>query len=91
MRTTRRRSMPGRQGSTYLELYMLRLEQERLEKEAAQLEKRSQGIQKRLAEIRKQIEGLERSAQSGRPSNGAKEAAKQRGPAKKWKTFSINY
>ena len=92
MRTTGQRSMPRRQGSTYLELYMLRVEKGRLEKEAALLAKRSQGIAKRLEEMQKQMERLERPAQSERPSNGGKKATEPNGPAKrKWKTFSMNY
>lgn len=91
MHTTGLRSMPRRQGSAYLELYMLRVEQGRLEKEAALLAKRSQGIQKRLDEIQKQTERLEPSAQTERPSNGGKKAAERNAPdVKKWKTFSMN-
>lgn len=92
MHTTGQRSMPRRQGSAYLELYMLRVEQGRLEQEAALLAKRSQGIQKRLEEIQKQLEGLGRSADSERPSNGGKKAAERNAPdGKKWKTFSMKY
>ena len=91
MRTTGQRSMPRRQGSAYLELYMLRVERERLEKEAALLAKRSQGIQKRLEEIQKQMEGLQRSAQAQGPGNGAQKAAEPSRPPKKWKSFSVNY
>jgi hypothetical protein len=91
MRTTGQRSMPRRQGSAYLELYMLRVEKERLEKEAALLAKRSEGIQKRLRDIQRQMEGLERSAQTERPSNGEEKAAERSAPAKKWKTFPMNY
>ncbi|MFH1763042.1 MAG: hypothetical protein ABIF09_02515 [Gemmatimonadota bacterium] len=91
MHSTGQRSMPRRQGSTYLELYMLRVEQERLEKEAVLLAKRHQGIQKRLGEIQKQMEDLGRSADSGRPSNGGKKAAERSPNRKKWKTFSMNY
>jgi hypothetical protein len=91
MRTTGQRSMPRRQGSAYLELYMLRVEQERLEKEAALLAKRSHGLQKRLGEIQKQMEALGRSADSERPSNGGKKTGERNAPAKRWKSFSMNY
>ena len=90
MHTTGLRSMPRRQGSAYLDLYMLRVEQGRLEKEAALLAKRSQGIQKRLEEIQKQTERLEPSAQTERPRTGAAKAAERSAPAKKWKTFSMD-
>jgi len=91
MRTTGQRSIPRRQGSAYLELYMLRVEKERLEKEAALLGKRSQGLQKRLEEIQKQMERLERSAQTQRPGNGGEKTTELNRPAKKWKSFSVNY
>jgi hypothetical protein len=85
MRTTGQRSIPRRQGSAYLELYMLRVERGRLEKEAALLAKRSQGIQKRLEEIQKQMDHLEQSAQTERPSNGGEKATERSAPAQKWK------
>ncbi|MBI5379594.1 MAG: hypothetical protein HZA23_05495 [Nitrospirae bacterium] len=92
MRTPGQRSIPRRQGSAYLELYMLRVEQGRLEQEAALLAKRHQGIQKRLGEIQKQMEGLEPSARTERPSNGGKKAAERNATdEKKWKTFSMKY
>lgn len=91
MHTTGQRSMPRRQGSTYLDLYMLRVEKGRLEKEAALLARRSQGLQKRLEEIQKQMERLERSAQTERPDNGGEKGAERSAPAKRWKTFSMNY
>lgn len=91
MHTTGQRSMPRRQGSTYLDLYMLRVEKGRLEKEAALLARRSQGLQKRLEEIRQQMERLERSAQTERPDNGGEKGAERSAPSKRWKTFSMNY
>ncbi|PTL36262.1 hypothetical protein CLG94_06300 [Candidatus Methylomirabilis limnetica] len=91
LHTTGQRAIPRRQGSTYLELYMLRVEKGRLDKEAALLAKRSQGIQKRLSDIHRQMEDLERPAQSERPSNAGETATARNAPAKKWKTFSMNY
>jgi hypothetical protein len=91
MHTTGRRSIPRVQTSAYLDLYMLRKEKDRLEKEAVLLAKRSQGIQKRLEEVQKHVESLERSGQIGRSSNGGETATAPSAPAKKWKTFSVNY
>ena len=91
MLTTGQRSMPRREGSAYLDLYMLRVEKGRLEKEAALLARRSQGLQKRLEEIQKQMERLERSAQTERPDSGGEKGAERSAPAKRWKTFSMNY
>jgi hypothetical protein len=92
LRTIGRRSIPRVQSSAYLELYMLRKEQDRLEKESALLEKRRKGIRKRLSDIQRQMEDLERSARSDRPDNGGEKAAEPNSPAKrKWKTFALNY
>ena len=85
-----RRSIPRFKNSAFLDLYMLQKEKERLEKEAALLAKRSQGLQKRLGEIQRQMGGLERSAQTERSGNGGETTERSR-PAKKWKSFSVNY
>ena len=86
-----RRSIPRFKNSAFLDLYMLQKEKERLEKEVALLAKRNQGIRKRLSDIQRQMEGLERSAQSERPDHGGEKAAERNAPAKRWKTFSMNY
>lgn len=91
MRTTGQRSMPRLPGAELIDLYMLRKEKDRLEKEAAVLAKRSHGLQKRLEDIQKQMGSLERSAPTERPSNGGEKATERSAPAKRWKTFSMNY
>jgi prefoldin subunit 5 len=88
MHSTGRRSIPKAQSSSYLDLYMLQKERERLEKERSLLEKRGQGIEKRLKEIQQQIEALEKSAKEG----GGTERAFKKGPsAKQWKTMALKY
>lgn len=55
MHTTGKRSIPRTAGSTYLDMYMLEKEKERLEKENAVIEKRKAVIQKRLDEVNKEL------------------------------------
>ena len=86
-----RRSIPRFKNSAFLDLYLLQKEKDPLEKEAALLAKRDQGIRKRLSDIQRQMEGLERSAQSDRPDNGGEKTTERSRPAKKWKSFSVNY
>lgn len=87
------RSIPGVQRSGYLDLYMLRKQEERLEREAALLDKRARGIQKRLGDIRRQMEKLELSAPShGRAArDGASAMPGQPARQKQWKRFSTEY
>lgn len=59
MHTTGQRSIPQSEESVYLNLFMLRKEKERLEKEKEIGEKRIKGIDNRLAEIQKEIDRLE--------------------------------
>jgi hypothetical protein len=57
------RSIPKVQRSSYLELYMLRREKDRLEKEVFALEKRKTAADKQLNSIAKRIEGLQKETQ----------------------------
>ena len=71
---------------------MLGKERDRLEKELALTERRRTVIDKRLVELQTEMEGLERSAQSGRPDNGVKKEAEPSGSTKKkWKTLTLKY
>lgn len=55
---THARSTPRQQGSTYLEVYLLDKERQRLEAELAMLAKRQRRVEARLGEIRPTIEKL---------------------------------
>jgi hypothetical protein len=57
------RSIPKVQRSSYLELYMLRREKDRLEKEVFALDKRKTAADKQLNSIAKRIEGLQKETQ----------------------------
>lgn len=91
MRSVGRRSIPTVQSSSYLDLYVLQKERERLEKERSFLEKRRRGIERRLKEIQEQMETLEKSAQGGSGGGGV-ESAFTKGPSEKqWKRMALKY
>ncbi len=88
MRSTGKRSIPRVQSSAYLDLYMLRKEKDRLEKEVYILDKRKNGIQKRLDEINTEMEKLEKAEAIRRETTP--EALKK--PSRKgWKTMHLKY
>ena len=92
LRSTAKRAIPRVQSSSYLDLYILEKEKERLEKEATLLERRSKVILKRLADIRQQAESLQGSASltEGRKGKDGRDGHPN-GPGKKWKTYSLSY
>lgn len=79
-----------RHNDSYLDLYMLHKEKERLEKELVQLEKRREGISKRLETIESKMRELKESALEGDEEKG-KEIAGRKTPGKGWKRMSIDY
>ena len=92
MHSTGKRSIPRVASSAYLDLYMLRKEKERLEKEDAILEKRKGGIQKRLEDINKEMGVLEKLDQQvkGRQDKN-REVKKEEPQEKKWKKMGLSY
>ncbi len=92
MHSTGKRSIPRVASSAYLDLYMLRKEEERLEKEDAILEKRKVGIQKRLEDIKKEMEVLEKLDQQGKGRQDKNREVKNEEPQeKKWKKMGLSY
>ena len=75
MHSSSKRSIPRVQSSAYLDLYMLRKEKDRLEKEIYILDKRKKDIQKKLDEINKEMEKLQK-AEPGRKESVAKESCR---------------
>lgn len=67
--STHARSTPRQKGSTYLEVYLLDKEKQRLETELAMLTKRQLRIQGRLKEIREAMEWLMNNRQEGAPAH----------------------
>ena len=91
MHTTGQRSIPRTQTSSYLDLYMLQKERERLEKELSHLEKRRQAIERRLKDIQEQRGRLGKPPW-GESRGGEVEYAFKKGPSeKKWKTMALTY
>ncbi|MHB8277389.1 MAG: hypothetical protein ACYDIA_07025 [Candidatus Humimicrobiaceae bacterium] len=96
MNSTKKRSIPRIQSSTYLDLYMLNKEKERLLKEAERLDLRNAVIKKRLEEISLEMYKLQDAETvseagegkinpSGRTFNQKKEVKKE------WKKMPLNY
>lgn len=80
------RSIPKVQRSSYLELYMLRREKDRLEKEILALDKQMGRARKQLTSVDKRIEQLQKETHEGQradPSAGA--------PSRPFKTMPIHY
>jgi len=88
MHSSSKRSVPRVQSSSYLDLYMLKKEKDRLEKEIYILDKRKTDIQKRLDEVNKEMDKLQQ-AETERKESVAKEFEKPSG--KEWKTVSLEY
>ena len=60
MHSSGKRSIPRVQSSTYLDLYILRKEKDRLEKEIYILDKRKKDILKKLDEVNKETDKLQK-------------------------------
>ncbi len=88
MHSSGKRSIPRVQSSAYLDLYMMRKEKDRLEKEIYILDKRKKDIQKKLDEINKEMEKLQK-AETERKESVTKEFEKPSG--KEWKRMSLKY
>ena len=100
MTSSKKRSIPRVQSSTYLDLYMLKKEKDRIEKEVYVLDKRKNSLQKRLAGIdaeMKKLEKKETGEQAGVHSDASERErqmnaeAFRKNPAKDWKTMAIKY
>lgn len=96
--STHARSTPRQQGSTYLEVYLLDKEKQRLETELAMLTKRQKRIERRLDEIGESMKWLmskrdqeeSRVEPSGSPATGAR---RDRGAVASaaWKKMTVEY
>lgn len=98
--STHARSTPRRKESTYLEVYLLGKEKERLETELGVLTKRQSRIAARVAEIRDVMLRLIARAQEPEPSGhslpiadaSANHAVKGSGSdAQKWRRMPVEY
>ncbi len=80
------RSIPKAQRSSYLELYVLRREKDRLEKEIVALAKRKAAADRQLGCITKHIEELQREAHEDQKTKSLRSA-----PIKVQKSMAISY
>ena len=88
MHSSKKRSIPRMQSSAYLDLYILRKEKDRLEKEVYILDKRKNGIRKRLDEIITEMEKLEKAEAIRRE---ATPESLNKPSRKGWKTIRLKY
>ena len=95
MQTTGKRSIPKNQNSTYLDLYMLNKEKDRLLKEDERLSKRKVIIRKRLEEMELEMNRLQGAkAMVGATRNVGSSGGtftQKDGFKKDWKKMSLNY
>ena len=88
MRGSIKRSMPRVQSSSYLDLFLLGKEKDRLEKEMFVLEKRKTSLQKKLDEIAVEMKKLEEAEiREKRATPGARKSHHKKG----WKTMAMTY
>ena len=80
------RSIPKVQRSSYLGLYMLRREKDRLEKEIFAIEKRRDSAKRQLDSINKRIEELQKEVGQQQKIKTYRDI-----PIKPLKTMSVNY
>lgn len=80
------RSIPKAQRSDYLELYMVRKEKDRLEKEIFALDKKRSAALRQLNNINQRIEKLQKEANEKQKINSRGGA-----PVRPLKTMTINY
>lgn len=80
------RSIPKVQRSSYLELYMLRREKDRLEKEIFALNKRTNTAKRQLDSINKRVDRLQKEAREEHKIKTCRSI-----PTRPRKTMAINY
>lgn len=95
MLSRKKRSIPDVQTSTYLDLYMLDKEKERLLKEGGRLSMRQDCIRKRLEEIEfemNKMQKVEAASKAGEEGSSPISAAGQTNDAKsEFKTMALSY
>jgi hypothetical protein len=92
-------SKPPRKGTTYLDLFALSMERQRLEQELVGIERRRKRIFNRLADVQSAMEKLVNTAQtekadqdsSAKPGVGSQLAANRQPKGREWKKMAVNY
>ncbi len=86
------RSVPRKQDDySYLDLYILDKERERLENELSYVGKRGGRASKRLEEIKLKMEDLKRKLEDAKNEEEVKETVNGTSREKKWKVMKIDY
>ena len=91
LQSSKKRSLPKVQTSSYLDLYVFERERERLEKEAARLQMRNKQVEMRLEEINKNMQNLWKDSEKGNSCPKPKDAGLKKEKPKDWKKMSLNY
>ena len=95
MHITGKRSIPKNQSSTYLDLYMLNKEKERLLKEDEILSRRKDTIRKRLEEMELEINRLQGAEAIAKATGNVRSSGgtftQKDGVKKDWKKMPLNY
>jgi len=95
MQSRKKRSIPRVQSSTYLDLYMLDKEKERLLKEDKKLSMRKDDIKRRLEEIEQETNRLQESEATSKAGKGTNSSgrtfAQTNGAKKEFKTMALTY
>lgn len=95
MHSTGKRSLPKNQSSTYLDLYMLNKEKERLLTEDERISRRKDTIRKRLEEMELEINRLQEAKAiikaTGNISSSGGTFTQKGGVKKGWKKMPLNY
>ena len=95
MQSRKKRSIPRVQSSTYLDLYILNKEKERLLKEDRKLSMRKDDIKRRLEEIEhetsrmQEAESITKAAKS--TNSSGRTFAQTKGTKKEFKTMALTY
>jgi len=85
---SKKRSMPRAQNATYLDIFILGKEKDRLEKEMIIIDKRKTSMQRRLDEIAVEMKKLEEAEiRKKRATPGAPKSHHKKG----WKTMAMTY
>ncbi len=92
-------SKPPRKGTTYLDLFTLSMERQRLEQELAGIERRRKRVLNRLADVGSAMEKMMNEAQPDKSAENSspdpvtvlQSAAKEPCEGRQWKKMTVNY
>jgi len=92
-------SKPPRKGTTYLDLFALSMEQQRLEQELVGVERRRKRIFNRSADVQSAMEKLVNAAQQektadsslAKPIAAVQAEAREQSGGRQWKKMTVNY